>query len=100
VAAFAPVSGLNPNAALKGNMIGTINPAGIPALTIAGIFFLIVNVLFGVYLWRHGQEWFGPDERLDGDRTATRYLQVVVICIPLLVLTGRIFVELVGLWIN
>jgi hypothetical protein len=30
----------------------------------------------------------------------TRYLQVVVICIPLLFLTGRVLFELVGLWIN
>jgi hypothetical protein len=37
---------------------------------------------------------------VDGDRNATRYLQIVVITIPWLILTGRLTVELVGLWIN
>jgi hypothetical protein len=81
-------------------MIAYINPAAVPALTIAGIFFIIVNLLAGAYVWRHRREWFGPDERVDGDRKATRYLQVVVITIPLLFLTIRLVTELVGLWIK
>jgi amino acid transporter len=81
-------------------MIAYINPAAVPALTVAGIFFVIVYLLAGAYVWRHRREWFGPDERVDGDKRATRYLQVVVICIPLLFLTGRVLVELVGLWIK
>jgi heme/copper-type cytochrome/quinol oxidase subunit 2 len=81
-------------------MIATVDPAAVPALTIAGIFFLAVYLLFGAYLWRHRRQWFGPDEGVEGDRKATRYLQVVVICIPLLILTGRVLFELVGLWIN
>jgi len=81
-------------------MIAYINPAAVPALTIAGIFFIIVYLLAGLYFWRHRREFFGRDPRVDGDRKATRYLQIVVICIPLLFLIGRVFVELVGLWIK
>ena len=79
-------------------MLAYINPAAIPALTIAGIFFLIVNLLAGVYVVRHWQPLFGLDSRIDGDRPATRYLQVVVISIPLLFLTGRLIWTLVDLW--
>jgi hypothetical protein len=79
-------------------MIASVNPAAVPALTIAGIFFIIIYLLAGAYVWRHRRQWFGPDESVDGDREATRYLQVVVICIPLFILTGRVLFELVGFW--
>ena len=79
-------------------MIAYINPAALPALTIAGIFFVIVYLLAGACVWRHRRQFFGADERVDGDRKATRYLQVVVICIPLLILTWRVLVEVIGLW--
>jgi hypothetical protein len=81
-------------------MIAYINPTVLPALTIAGIFFLIVNLLAGAYVWRRRREWFGPDERVDGDKKATRYLQILVICIPLLFLTFRLVIELFGMWTN
>ena len=81
-------------------MIASVNPAAVPALTIAGIFFLIVNLLAGVYLVRHWQSLFGQDSRVDGDRYATRSLQVVVVTIPLLFLTFRLVVELVGMWVK
>jgi len=79
-------------------MIAFIDPAALPALTIAGIFFVIIYLLAVVYVWRRRRQWFGPDESVDGDRKATRYLQVLVICIPLLILTCRVLVELIGLW--
>jgi len=79
-------------------MIASVDPAAVPALTIAGIFFVIVYFLAVVYVWRHRRQWFGPDGNVDGDRKATRYLQVLVICIPLLILTWRVLFELVGLW--
>ena len=81
-------------------MIALIDPAARPALTIAGIFFLIINLLAGAYIIRNWHRLFGRDVRVDGDRDATRYLQIVVITIPWLFLTGRLAVELVGLWIN
>ena len=79
-------------------MIALIDPAARPALTIAAIFFLIVNLLAGVYVIRNWRRFFGPDPRIDGDRRATRYLQVMVITIPLLVLTFRLVLEVVGFW--
>jgi hypothetical protein len=81
-------------------LIGLINPAARPALTIAGAFFLIINLLAGAYIVRHWRRLFGRDPSVDGDRDATRYLQVVVITIPWLILTGRLAVELAGLWTN
>jgi hypothetical protein len=79
-------------------MIALINPAALPALRAAGTFFLIINLLAGAYVIRHWRRLFGPDPRVDGDRDATRYLQVVVITIPLLVLTFRLAIELIGFW--
>jgi hypothetical protein len=79
-------------------MIALIDPAGRPALTIAGIFFFIINLLAGAYILRHRRRLFGPDARVDGDRNATRYLQVVVITIPWLFLTFRLVAEIVGFW--
>jgi len=79
-------------------MIALIDPVARPALTIAGIFFLIINLLAGAYIIRHWRRLFGRDPRVDGDRNATRYLQIVVITIPWLILTGRLAAEIVGFW--
>lgn len=81
-------------------MIALIDPAARPALTVAAIFFIIVNLLAGVYVIRNWRRLFGPDSRVDGDKNATRYLQIVVITIPWLILTGRLVVEVVEFWIN
>jgi len=79
-------------------MIALVDPAALPALRTAATFFLIINVIAGAYIIRHWRRLFGPDPRVDGDRNATRYLQVVVITIPWLFLTLRLVVELVGFW--
>lgn len=81
-------------------MIALIDPAARPALTIAAIFFIIVNLLAGAYIVRNWGRLFGQDPSIDGDRKATRYLQVMVITIPWLILTGRLIFEVVGFWIN
>ncbi len=81
-------------------MIALIDLAARPALTVAGTFFLIINLLAGAYIIRHWRRLFGRDPNVDGDRDATRYLQVVVITIPWLILTGRLALELVGFWIK
>lgn len=81
-------------------MLGSINPAALPALRIAGALFLIVNLVGGAYIWRYRRKFFGPDSTADGDRTATRELQVMVLSIPWLVITGRILYVWVGLWIH
>jgi hypothetical protein len=79
-------------------MIALIDPAALPALTVAGVFFLIINLLAGAYIIRHWRRLFGRDPGVDGDRDATRYLQIVVITIPWLILTGRLAAEIVGFW--
>ena len=79
-------------------MIALIDPAARPALTVAAIFFIIVNLLAAVYVIRNWRRLFGPDPTIDGDKQATRYLQVMVITIPLLILTFRLVAELVGFW--
>ena len=81
-------------------MIAVIDPAVRPALTIAAIFFIIVNLLAGAYIIRNWHRLFGGDPNVEGDRAATRYLQIVVITIPWLILTGRLIVEVVEFWMN
>ena len=81
-------------------MIAFINPAALPALRIAGALFLIINLLAGVWAWRHRRQLFGPDSTADGDRPATRQLQVLVLSIPWLFLTFRLLSVWVGLWFN
>jgi hypothetical protein len=91
---------MNPTTTLKGIMIAVIDPAARPALTIAAIFFIIVNLLAGAYIIRNWGRLFGEDTRVDGDKKATRYLQIIVITIPWLILTGRLVIEVIEFWIK
>jgi membrane-anchored protein YejM (alkaline phosphatase superfamily) len=79
-------------------MIATLNPEGLPALRTAGALFLIVNLLFGAWLWRQRRRLFGPDSTATGDRPATRYLQVMALCIPWLFITFRLLYVWVATW--
>ena len=81
-------------------MIALIDPSARPALTVAAVFFITVNLLAIGYVIRNWRRLFGPDSQVDGDRRATRYLQVVVITVPLLILTFRLVAELVAFWID
>ena len=78
--------------------LGIIDPAALPALRIAGALFLIINLLAGAWFWRHRRQLFGPDSTATGDRSATRYLQAIVLGIPWLFLTFRLLSEWLGLW--
>ena len=80
-------------------MLGVINPAALPALRVAGALFLIINLLAGAYALRHRRRLFGRDSKVDGDRVATRGLQILVVLIPWLFLTTRLAIEWVKLWI-
>jgi uncharacterized iron-regulated membrane protein len=80
-------------------MIATLNPEGLPALRVAGALFLIVNLLFGAWLWRHRRRFFGRDSAVPGDRPATRYLQVIALGVPWLFLTFRLLYVWVATWI-
>ena len=81
-------------------MIAVIDPAVRPALTIAALFFIIINLLAGAYIIRNWHRLFGGDPGVEGDRAATRYLQIIVITIPWLILTGRLVVEVVEFWMK
>lgn len=80
-------------------MIASINPAALPALRVAGALFLTINLLGGAWIWRHWRQLFGPDSNAPGDRSAVRQLQVIVLGIPWLFLTFRIFYVWVASWI-
>ena len=81
-------------------MIAVIDPAAVPALRVAGAFFLIINLLAGAWAWRHRRQLFGPDSTVTGDRPAIRQLQAIVLSIPWLFLTFRLLSVWVGLWID
>jgi len=81
-------------------LLAVINPAAVPTLRIAGGLFLIINVLAAVYFLRHWREFFGRDSGVEGDRRATRQLQIIAISVPWLSLTTRLVIEWVRLWIT
>ena len=84
---------------MKTIFLAAIVPSALPALRVAGALFLIVNVLAGVWAWRHRRQLFGPDSTVAGDRVAVRQLQAIVLGIPWLFLTFRLLYVWVELWI-
>jgi hypothetical protein len=83
-----------------GILIAVINPTALPALRIAGALFIAINLLAGAWLWRHRRQLFGPDPTATGDRSATRYLQVMALCIPWLFIMFRLLYVWVATWVN
>jgi hypothetical protein len=63
-------------------MIIAINPSVLPALRIAAIFFLIVNIVGGSYIFRNRHRFFDRDPSVDDDIPAVRKLRVEVVMIP------------------
>jgi hypothetical protein len=63
-------------------MLALINPEALPALRIARMFFLGINLLAGAYIFR-----FGGDPNVSEDIPAVRRLKVEVVLIPWLFLT-------------
>ena len=85
---------------MKTTFLAAIIQSALPALRGAGALFLIVNVLAGAWAWRYRRQLFGPDSRVDGDRPAIRQLQAVVLTVPWLFLTFRLFYIWVETWIG
>ena len=80
-------------------MLAEINPVALPALRFAGTFFIIINILAMIYIFRNRQRFFGPDPNVDNDIPAVRKLRVEVIMIPWLVLTSLLVILLISFWL-
>jgi hypothetical protein len=79
-------------------MITAINPSVLPALRIAATFFLIINLLGGVYIFRNRHRFFGGDPNVSEDIPAVRKLRLEVVLIPWFVLTTLLVILLIYLW--
>ena len=75
-----------------------INPTALPALRIAGMFFLVINLLAGAYIFRNRHRFFGRDPNVSDDIPAVRKLRIEVILLPWLVLTTFLVFLLIYLW--
>ena len=85
---------------MKTMILAVLNPEGLPTLRIGGALFIIINLLAGAYVVRHWRTLFGPNPNADGDFDAVRYLRIVGVAAPLLVLTFRLLVIEIGFWFN
>ena len=79
-------------------MLAVINPVALPALRIAGTFFLTINILAFVYIFRNRHRFFDRDPNVDDDIPAVRNMRKEVILIPWLFLTTLLVIMLIGLW--
>jgi hypothetical protein len=79
-------------------MITAINPSALPALRIAAIFFLVINLLGGADIFRNRQRFFGGDPNVSDDIPAVRKLRIEVVLITWLVLTTLLVILLIYLW--
>ena len=81
-------------------MLSLINPAALPALRIAATFFLLVNVIGGVYIFRNRHRFFDQDPNISEDIEPVRKLRVEVVMIPWSTLTLALVILLIYLWIE
>jgi hypothetical protein len=78
--------------------LALVNPAALPALRIAGTFFLTLNILAMVFIFRNRHRFFDRDPNVDNDIPAVRKLRVEVIMVPWLFLTTLLVIVLISLW--
>jgi hypothetical protein len=81
-------------------MLAQINPVALPALRIAATFFLLVNVIAGVYIFRNRHRFFDQDPNISEDIEPMRKLRVEVVMIPWSTLTLALVILLIYLWIE
>jgi hypothetical protein len=81
-------------------VLALINPAALPALRIAATFFLTVNIVAFVFIFRNRHRFFGRDPNVDGDIPAVRKLRAEVVLIPWLFLTIGLLILLVTFWME
>jgi hypothetical protein len=79
-------------------MLAEINPVALPALRIAGTFFLIVNIVGGTYIFRNRHRFFDRDPNVDNDIPTVRKLRIEVVMLPWLFLTTLLVILLINLW--
>jgi hypothetical protein len=79
-------------------MLALINPEALPALRIARMFFLGINLLAGAYIFRNRHRFFGGDPNISEDIPAVRRLRVEVVLIPWVFLTTFLVILLIYLW--
>jgi hypothetical protein len=79
-------------------MLALINPEVLPALRIAGTFFLLINILAFIYIFRNRHRFFGQDPNVTDDIPAVRKLRIEVVLIPRFVLTTFLVILLIYLW--
>ena len=79
-------------------MLALIDPAALPALRIAGTFFLFINLLGIVYIFRNRHRFFDQDPNVDNDVPAVRRLRIEVVMLPWLFLTTLLVILLINLW--
>jgi hypothetical protein len=79
-------------------MLALIDPSVLPALRIAGTFFILVNLLGGAYIFRNRHRFFDQDTNVENDIPAVRKLRIEVVMVPWLVLTTLLVILLIYLW--
>jgi hypothetical protein len=75
-----------------------LNPEALPALRIAATFFLIVNLIGGIYIFRNRHRFFDRDRNVDNDIPAVRRLRLEVVMVPWLILTSLLVILLIYFW--
>ena len=80
-------------------MLAGITRTALPALRIAGTFFVLVNLIGGAYIFRNRHRFFGIDPNVDNDIPTVRRLRTEVILIPWLFLTTLLVILLISLWL-
>ena len=79
-------------------MLALINPVALPALRIAAtLFFLIINLIGGTYIFLNRHRFFDQDPNVDNDIPAVRNLRMEVVMIPWLVVTTLLLILLIYL---
>jgi len=82
------------------HMLAGINPVALPALRIAGTFFIVINILAMAYIFRNRHRFFDQDPNVDNDIPAVRRLRIEVIMIPWSILTTLLLILLIYFWLD
>jgi hypothetical protein len=80
-------------------ILGSINPAALPALRIAATFFFLINLAGGAYIFHNRHRFFDRDPNVDNDIPAVRKVRIEVVAIPWFVVTTLILILLISFWL-